>query len=212
MFAAILSAGQQAVLERLSGVVAVRTFYLAGGTALALQLGHRRSLDFDFFRPQGFDPNELLRQFEPIGAVVARRAELNTLTIEVDGITTSFFAYSAPLLRPLIRSPWSVNLAPIADIAAMKVSAIAGRGSRRDFVDLYFICAHALSLAVVLQLFDEKFRGVPYERYHVLKSLTFFDDAEAEPMPEMVQPASWDDLKRFFLAEVPALLRVPGSE
>jgi hypothetical protein len=207
MFATILSAGQQAVLERLSAVAAVRTFYLAGGTGLALQVGHRRSLDFDFFRPQPFDPNDLLRQFEHVGTLVARRAEVNTLTVDIEGVSTSFFAYSAPLLRPLLASPWSINLAAIADIAAMKLSAIAGRGSRKDFVDLYFICVQALSLTEVLQLFDEKFRGVPYERYHVLKSLTFFDDAEVEPMPEMAQPASWEDIKQFFLTEVPALLR-----
>lgn len=207
MFAAILSARQQTLLERLSTVPTVRTFYLAGGTALALQLGHRRSVDFDFFRPQHFEPGDLLPQLGALGTVVARRAELDTLTVDIDGVSTSFFAYTPPLLKPLVPSPWSVNLAGIADIAAMKVSAIAGRGSRRDFVDLYFICAHAIPLADVLALFDEKFRGVPYERYHVMKSLTFFDDAEAEPMPTMLQPASWGEIKQFFLTEAPALLR-----
>jgi len=207
MFAAILSPGQQTLLERLSTVPTVRTFYLAGGTALALQLGHRRSVDFDFFRPQHFEPGDLLPQLGALGTVVARRAEVDTLTVDIDGVSTSFFAYTPPLLKPLVPSPWSVNLAGIADIAAMKVSAVAGRGSRRDFVDLYCICAHAMPLADVLALFAEKFRGVPYERYHVLKSLTFFDDAEAEPMPTMLQPASWDEIKQFFLTEAPALLR-----
>jgi hypothetical protein len=207
MFAAILSAGQQAILERLSTLATVRTFYLAGGTGLALQLGHRRSVDFDFFRPQHFEPGDLLQQFGALGTVVARRAEVDTLTVDIDGVSTSFFAYTAPLLRPLLASPWSLNLAAIADIAAMKLSAIAGRGSRKDFMDLYCICRRELNLAQILQLFDEKFRGIPYERYHVMKSLTYFDDAEAEPMPEMVQPVSWDEVKRFFLAEAPGLLR-----
>lgn len=207
MFTAILSAGQQALLERLRTVEAVRTFYLAGGTALALQVGHRRSVDLDFFRPQPFEPGELLRQLQALGPVVARRAEVGTLTVDLAGVATSFFAYSAPLLRPLVASPWSLTLAAPADIAAMKVSAIAGRGSRKDFVDLYFVCQGELRLAEVVQLFDEKFRGVPYERYHVLKSLTYFDDAEAEPMPEMLRPASWDDIKQFFVRAAPELLR-----
>jgi hypothetical protein len=64
-----------------------------------------------------------------------------------------------------------------------------------------------LSLAQILQLFDAKFRGVPYERYHILKSLTYFEDAEAEPMPEMVELTSWNEIKQFFVTEAPGLLR-----
>jgi len=93
----------------------------------------------------------------------------------------------------------------------MKLSAIAGRGSRKDFVDLYFICREGMSLASVLQLFDEKFRNVPCERYHVLKSLTFFDDAEAEVMPQMLRPATWKEIKQFFVAEAPALFTAGGN-
>jgi len=207
MFTTILSAGQQALLERLSADPAVRTFYLAGGTALALHLGHRRSVDFDFFRPQPFEPAELLSRFASIGTAVVRRAESGSLTIDIGGIAMSFFAYTYPLIRPLVPSPWSVGVAAIEDIAAMKVSAIAGRGSRKDFVDLYFVCREVLGLEQVLQLFEEKFHGVPYELYHVLKSLAFFDDADAELMPEMLRPASWDDIKEFFRVRVPGLLR-----
>lgn len=206
MFTAVLSRAQQTLLERLSAVPAVRTFYLAGGTGLALHLGHRRSIDFDFFRQETVDPAELLRA---IGTVVAapavRRAEQDTLTVELNGIATSFFAYSHPLLRSLEPGPWSVTVAAIADIAAMKISAIAGRGARKDFVDLYFICKEVIPLPDVLQLFEEKFRGVPYERYHILKSLTYFDDAETELMPEMVRPVDWDGVKQFFLTAAPAL-------
>lgn len=87
----------------------------------------------------------------------------------------------------------------------MKVSAIAGRGSRKDFIDLYFICREKIPLPGVMEKFEEKFRGVPYERYHVLKSLTYFDDAENELMPEMVRPTEWNDIKRYFLTEAPRL-------
>lgn len=212
MFATVLSAAQQTLLERLSAVETVRTFYLAGGTGLALQIGHRRSVDFDFFRPQSFEPQELLQQLRELGPLVARRGERDTLTLDIDGVSTSFFAYAAPLLHPLLDSPWSLHLAAIADVAAMKVAAIAGRGSRKDFVDLYFVCREAFTLEKVLALFDAKFRGIPYERYHVLKSLTFFEDAEAEPMPVMLQPASWEGIKQFFLREAPPLLRGHGGQ
>jgi len=189
----------------LSRRATVRTFYLAGGTGLALHLGHRRSIDFDFFRAEEFDADDILGDLGTNSSPIVRRGERGTLTVEVDGVVTSFFAYTPPLLRPLAPTPWNVGLAAVADIAAMKVSAIAGRGSRKDFVDLYFICRE-IPLADVVRLFDEKFRGVPYERYHVLKSLTYFDDAESERMPEMLRPLDWEDVKRFFLREAPVLL------
>jgi predicted nucleotidyltransferase component of viral defense system len=205
MFTAILSGAQQTLLERLSDVATVRTFYLAGGTALALHLGHRRSVDFDFFRSESFDPSELIRSLNPLGTLAVQRAERDTLTVQIAGVATSFFAYPHALLQPVLALPWSVSVAAVGDIAAMKLSAIAGRGSRKDFVDLYFICREGMRLAAVLQLFEEKFRNVPYERYHILKSLTFFDDAEAEVMPEMLRPASWQEIKHFFVTEVPPL-------
>ena len=211
MFTAILTTAQQALLERLSTIATVQTFYLAGGTALALHLGHRRSVDLDFFRAESFDPGELIRALDRGGTLAVRRAERDTLTVEINGVATSFFAYPHALVQPPAASPWSVRLAAVGDIAAMKLSAIAGRGSRKDFVDLYFICREVMSLARALQLFEKKFRNVPYERYHVLKSLTFFDDAEAEVMPEMVRPAAWTAIKQFFVAEAPALFAAGGT-
>ena len=134
---------------------------------------------------------------------MVRRAEAGTLTVEIEGVSTSFFIYAYPLLRPLVASPWPFCLAAVEDIAAMKVAAIAGRGSRKDFVDLYVVCREVMPLAKVLRLFDEKFHGVPFERYHVLKSLTHFDDAEREPMPEMIRPVRWEEVRAFLVKEAP---------
>lgn len=206
MFADILSPAQQSVLERLGALQDVRAFYLAGGTALALQLGHRRSIDLDFFREQGFDPTDLVRRLRLGTTTMVRRSEGDTLTVDIDGVTTSFFAYPYPLLRSLRSSPWSLSVAAVEDIAAMKLSALAGRGARKDFVDLYFICREIMSLRELVRCFEEKFKGVPYERYHVLKSLTYFDDAETEIMPDLTRPASWEEIKRFFRSEAPRLL------
>lgn len=205
MFTAILSGAQQTLLERLSTIATVETFYLAGGTALALHLGHRRSVDFHFFRVQSFDPTELLHSLAAAGTLAVRRSERDTLTVEINGVATSFFAYPHALVQPLVSSPWSISVAAVGDIAAMKVAAIAGRGSRKDFGDLYFICREVMGLAAVLRLFESKFHNVPYERYHILKSLTFFDDAEGEVMPEMRSAATREEIKQFFLAEAPAL-------
>jgi len=92
-------------LERLSTVSTVQTFYLAGGTALALHLGHRRSVDRDSFRPESFDPTELIRSLDRVGTLAVRRGEQDTLTIEINHVTTSFFAYPHALVQPLAASP-----------------------------------------------------------------------------------------------------------
>jgi hypothetical protein len=205
VFTTVLTATQQAVLERLSAVPVVHTFYLAGGTGLALHLGHRRSVDFDFFRQEQFDPNRLLAELGSLGPGPVHQAQQDTLTVELRGVATSFFAYAPAPVRALVPSPWAFKIAAVEDIAAMKLGAIAGRGSRKDFIDLYCICRQRLPLAEALRVFDEKFRGVPYERYHLLKSLTYFDDAEAEPLPDMIASVPWKDVKAFFLREAPSL-------
>jgi hypothetical protein len=90
------------------------------------------------------------------------------------------------------------------DIACTKVNAIATRGGRRDFVDLY-VAAQRYGLAEILQWFEDKFRSTPYNRIHLYKALTYFRDAEAEPMPHMLVPVGWPDVTRFFVSEVPRL-------
>src|SRR3990167_194401 len=115
----------------------------AGGTALALQIGHRRSVDFDFFTPESF--NEMRLEQEVVshlrGFKVTQRGQ-GTLTGQAQGIDFSFFHYPYPLLEPLIEEKY-LNLAATADIAAMKLIAISQRGLRRDFVDLYVIAQGA---------------------------------------------------------------------
>ncbi len=185
MFREILTESQQTLLELLSRIAEVRTFYLAGGTALALYLGHRRSKDFDFFRSKEFNPQDLL-------SMLRETAEPEVLY---------------PLLRPLHESPWGLLLADPEDIAAMKVAALAGRGSRKDFVDLYFHARQIAPLEQTFERFREKYRGVTVDPYHLLRSLTFFDDAEAEAMPDLLAGVTWDEIKAFFRAEAARLFR-----
>ncbi len=198
----ILSESQKSALAVLSQQPAARTFYLAGGTALALQLGHRESLDFDFFRERGFDPQELLRQL-PAARVL--QEERDTLTVEVRGVKTSFFGYPHPLLRPAVSGPAGFGVADVSDIAAMKLAAIAGRGSRKDFVDLFFICRQCFPLKEAILFLQAKFPAHQYDLYHILRSLTYFSDAEAEPMPVMRAPVAWEEIKSFFVHEATRL-------
>jgi hypothetical protein len=201
MHTEILSTAQQSALAVLSQRPELHDFYLAGGTALALQLGHRTSVDFDFFREESFNPQWLLEQLPAPPRVAVLQEARDTLTVEFRGVKTSFFAYRHKLIRPVEEC----RLASIPDIAAMKLAAIAGRGSRKDFVDLYFICRECFPLKESFTYLQTKFTDHDYDLYHILRSLTYFTDAEGEPMPVIRQPIQWEQIKSFLVAEAARL-------
>lgn len=157
-------------------------FYLAGGTALALQMGHRDSVDFDFFTETDFDTQDI---FEKINEVFKNHKiqkiqdEKNTLTcILDDDIKISFFGYKYNLLNPLVEEEY-IALASIEDIACMKLSAIVSRSVEKDYVDLYFILQQS-NLSRLLELAKKKFPNL--ETNLILKSLVYFDDIKEEPI------------------------------
>ena len=113
----------------------------------------------------------------------------------------SFLSAQAPLLFPGTAYR-GIVIADPRDIAVMKVIAIGGRGSRRDFVDLYFYLRGGGSLESVFEMIRRRFAGIDYNEYHLLRSLTFFDDAETEPMPRMLRRVAWPEIKRAVVAEV----------
>ena len=122
--------------------------------------------------------------------------EVAALKAMIQGTKTSFLGYDYPILYPLV-SFHGIQVADPRDIAGMKISAVASRGSRRDFVDLYAV-SQKYGLGKLLQTFHKKFAKVNYSFLHVLKSLTYFEDAEQEPMPDMLVPLAWDEVKQFF--------------
>ncbi len=193
----------QQTLSELSESGILNGFYLAGGTGLALYLGHRLSQDLDFFK-ESFDEEYLLQRLtEQVELSVVFKGQ-ETLHLQIRGTKVSFLGYTYPLLFPL--SPFfKVSVAHPQDIACMKISAIASRGTRRDFIDLYAI-SQQYGLAHLLELFQTKFARANYNILHILKSLAYFEDAEREPMPDLLVPISWKEVKRFFTKESPRLL------
>jgi hypothetical protein len=174
---------------------------LAGGTGLAMQLGHRISKDLDFFRASPFAPADLAARLAALGRVVVQGRSAGTLHVTLDGLRVIFLAAEAPFL--FAGTPYrGLTLADPQDIAVMKVIAIGGRGSRKDFVDLFFYLRSGGSLEGVLALIRRRFAGVDYNAYHLLRSLVFFEDAETEPMPRMIRRAAWSEIKRAIAAEV----------
>lgn len=172
-------------------------------SGLALTLGHRRSVDLDLFTDREFDPADIRAHLIGLTGVRVRQAARGTLHLELRDILVSFLRYPYPLLFPL-HAFGALAVADPRDIACMKLEAIANRGARRDFVDLYAAAAQ-YGLDQIFAWFDRKYMAAPYNRVHLLKALTYFADAEGEPMPHLLVPLGWETITRFFLTEVPRL-------
>jgi hypothetical protein len=179
-------------------------FYLAGGTGLALHLGHRRSVDLDFFLDDNFDEDALLQKLQHLEAFALTAQGPGTIHAQIGSTKVSFIAYEYPLLFPL-QAFLGVNVADPREIACMKISAIASRGTKRDFVDLYAV-SQRFGLAQIFEWFIKKFARTNYSWVHVLKSMTYFEEADRDPMPDMLAALSWEEVKGFFSREAPRLL------
>jgi len=178
-------------------------FYLAGGTALALQLGHRMSLDFDFYTEEEFDPEALLQNFQKhFKNIQLIRKVKNTLILSIDNIEVSLFSYPYPLISPLIKIS-VLDLASIEDICAMKIVAIIQRGTKRDFIDIYFLIKK-FSLEKVFTLAQKKYKGL-FNKYLALQALTYFVDADKEKEEQRTNistSVSWDEIKKELIRTV----------
>lgn len=175
------------------------SFYLAGGTGLALQIGHRKSFDFDFFTDEEFLPEELSSDIEK--NKISLEGEMRrhrTLYCILKGVKSSFIFYNVPLLFPKLEFN-SINVADWRDITTEKLRTVGDRGQKKDFYDLYL---------GVQRLGIEKITGLAYKKYgksvnffHLLKGLTYFEDAEKNPEPMMLDKrASWKEIKKFFIS------------
>jgi len=192
--------------EQRTGTLAGWT--LAGGTGLALRLGHRLSDDFDFFHTAGRDASSLFGALSAISAFETLQMGENTLTVLVGPVKISFFRISDPFLFEA--DPYGVfRVADPRDTALMKLLAITNRGSRKDFVDLFTMLRDVPVLKDYLGILPAKYGQGRLSDYQVLLGLTCFDDAEAEPMPVTLEPFNWEECKSFFVREARALVLPP---
>lgn len=207
MFSEILTQTAIQSLDRLKVIPLFQSAYLAGGTALALQFGHRHSYDLDFFTQKKFDEKILIQQLdELLPNFRLERQDWRTVLGYVQDMRFSIFYYKYPLLFPAHEFN-GIQIADVQDIAPMKIAAIADRGTKRDFIDLYFILEvhKTLGLLEALGLYEKKFGKLAQNKVHILKSLAYFNDAEQEALPQMIKEVQWASLKKFFLEEQKAL-------
>jgi predicted nucleotidyltransferase component of viral defense system len=193
------------VLEKIAQSGVADYFYLAGGTALAMHLGHRESIDLDFFSDEDFLTSEIKEQVSRLGNFELTAEEKGTVHGVLDGVRVSFLKYRYSLLFDLIDFE-KIKLADERDIVAMKIDAISSRGSKKDFIDVYFLL-EKYSLNEMIGFFEKKYSSVKFNKLHILKSLTYFEDAEKEPMPVMIKKdAEWLDIKNKISNEVKKFL------
>jgi predicted nucleotidyltransferase component of viral defense system len=205
MFEGTLSPNARQLLTQLGQEPLAQPSYLAGGSALALHLGHRTSIDLDFFTSESnYQSEPLVQRLRTIGELVVQQQSETTLVGSLNGVRLSFFFYPYPALGEFIELD-EVQIASLLDIALMKLIAISQRGKKRDFVDLYFICQHGYSLDDLLTRLVDKYPKVSI--YHLLRSLVYFGDAEGDPPPHMLVPYDWSQIKHFFQQEGERLMK-----
>ncbi len=191
------------LLKKLMLLPELAPFSLAGGTSLSLQIGHRISVDLDFFGNAPFEVNEILDLIHPLGKVSILKQSRNILITEIDGVKVDFVNYRYPMLRDIIEIE-GIRLVSTADIGAMKFGAVAGRGRKRDFIDIFFLLKE-FSLAELMSFYNEKYSDG--SEMMVARSLTYFDDADGDKDMQMLKKTNWNDVKKLILKEVNKLYK-----
>lgn len=190
------------VLKKFKETILAHEFVLAGGTAIALRLGHRKSVDFDFFTERAFSTDKLFRKIRLLDIEAQTlQEEQGTLTLAANDVKVSFFHSPYPFLD----EKTSLNGVPVAgliDIASMKVLAITQRGAKRDFVDLAFILQDIPFTKIALNMIG-RFGADRINPVVIGKALVYFHDAESDPEPEyLTRRKDWKTIKRFFADHV----------
>lgn len=186
------------LLNKIQSLPAFSDCRLVGGTALALQLGHRKSIDLDFFGHFDLTAEEMKFELSKLGTLKVIQESKFIFQYILNDIKIDFVNYPYDWISDKIIEN-GIILADIKDIAAMKLSAITNRGTKKDFVDIFELLK-IFTLEELLNFFTLKYKD--NISFMTIKSLTYFMDAEEEPMPYMFYKASWEDIKNVITQEV----------
>ena len=201
MYWSILDNKRIELLRKIVKTVSLNNYYMAGGTALSLQLNLRESFDFDFCVPDMFNSDVLISELKSIGNIEVKQNQKGTVDVLLDGVQVSFFFYPNNLVDDTVNNNEipDLKMASILDIAAMKVAAIGGRGAKKDFFDLYNIMkkcnidTEKLASAVI-----KKF-GTNVNYVNMIMGLSYFEDAESEELPKTFVEYDWNTIKKYFI-------------
>lgn len=183
------------LLRKLQESTLLKDCRLVGGTALALQIGHRKSVDLDFFGRIEAAPEELEDELRQFGDLQVRKNSGNIHLFVLNGIHIDVVNFPFPWQKDLVMAE-GLRLAHVEDIAAMKITAVIGRGTKKDFVDIATLL-ETYSLKQILSFYEAKYPNA--SSFMALKSLSYFEDAEPQPMPYMFSSLSWNETKNRVL-------------
>lgn len=183
--------GTLGLLKQLQSLDILSEMRLVGGTSLALQIGHRKSIDIDLFGILNVEFDILIDELKTLGEVVLLKNSKNIHSLLINDIKVDIVNYNYRWLKNKMTID-NIYFATIEDIAAMKLNAIMGRGSKKDFIDLYFILKN-YTLSTLIDLYSQKYYDGSI--FLVLKSLAYFDDADEQEMPFMFHNTSWQTMK-----------------
>jgi len=186
------------LLKKLMLEKSFSNYNLVGGTALALQIGHRNSVDIDLFGDQPIDHDLYTEILTNLGTYEVSKSSKNVFISLINNIKVDFVNYRYPLIdKPLEIE--GIRMLSKKDIAAMKMNAISGRGSKKDFIDLYFLLKE-FTLGEMMDFYNQKyFDG---SEFLVYKSLSYFEEANIQPEPKMFFDFSWEKCKKTIIDEI----------
>jgi len=195
------------VAQKVAPIAKKHTAVLAGGTALALHIGHRKSVDLDFFTLNSFSVDEVVFDLSRLGLSlkVLDKGE-RYVVASIDGVKFSLFTYPYPFVSDVIEHR-GLSVAGIVDIASMKIVAISQRGTKRDFIDLYCILQQVPMSVITLNM-SKRYGEEGINAIHIGKSLVYFADADSDYEPDYLegQKISWDKVKIYFRKNVKSLV------
>jgi predicted nucleotidyltransferase component of viral defense system len=195
------------VLKEFSQSTIAKSFYLAGGTALSLQIGHRLSADLDFFSPSEDIPTIrplLDHSFSKLPMILADSSWGNLVYL-VKNVRVGFYGYGFPLIAPFIEVE-GIRMASMEDIALMKLDAMLSRAARKDFYDLYFICK-TIPLKQIFKNAHQKYPSIRDFESQATKRLVYFENAENESEPYLLESVAWQTVKEYFITQAKEIKR-----
>lgn len=184
-------------------IPALQQFNLVGGTSLSLQIGHRISIDLDLFSNKDFNNSTVIQALEPLGELTVLVDNPPFLQARLNDVKLDFLKYPYPFVQNY-QEIEGVRLVSIENIGTMKLTAIARRGAKKDFFDLYFLLER-YTLGQLVEHFEQTLPHV--DPFHIVKSLTYFDDADKELNPEMLINVSWQTVKKTIERKVEQYLK-----
>jgi len=187
------------LLKALMRLPVLSEMRLVGGTSLALQYGHRRSVDLDFFGKTIGDADELTEALqESVGELTLLSASKTIRVYNICNVKVDIVNYPYPWIDEPINEDGLILASP-KDIAAMKVNAVIGRGTKKDFIDIYYLLQH-FSFEDLMSFYLKKYPDG--SEYRALLSMAYFEDADPHPMPYMFETVSWEEMKHCICMEV----------